>query len=151
MFSEFTMNSICVSHIYFEFTISCANLRWINYRFHDFTIKSLDISRIYCEFTFVLREFLYANLLYMNSLYISQIYYEFTFFFSIRSIRYFIEYENTMCFANILRNHYLFRDFIIKFIFFSRQLIINTVTVPPKLYILRLYTMNSLLVHYLFR
>ena len=96
-FPAFTMQSVGVSRIYFEFTICCANSLWIRFVFREST---MDLLSIY-EFAINLLSFAWIN-------------YECTLCFAkiLSQTSPQINYENTMNSLSVSRFHYDFTIYI---------------------------------------
>ena len=130
LFRKFTMNTLSVLRIYYEFTIVSANSLWVHFLFRDFTIffaSKLQMKFLFHKFT-------------INSLYFSQIHYEFTLFRKFwvldKTAKKNIKFDRTV-FLNLIQfsGHvwmpvldassswiqYLFREFIMNSLSYSRS------------------------------
>ena len=141
MFREYTINSVFISQVHFEFTVESQIHCEFPNNFANLLNLYLSFSRKYHKFTIFLAIWLWIHCLLrwfiINTLSISRIYLEFTIFFASSLWIYFLYYDFTINLVDFSRIyfliHYLLREFTI---YFAKQ--------PWIYYLFQDYTMNSL-------
>ena len=104
LFCEYTMSLLYVSRNHYNFYFTIPISFWIHYRFREFTMNSLSVSRIENEFLFISR---------INCGFTS-------YFANLFAIYFACYFEFTICLANLLWIHYLFRESTLNSLSFSR-------------------------------